>query len=263
MKTTVKVFLILAAAVSVASCKIYDDSDVLQEPAYMVVCNTYEDCISEIFKVAEISDFFSRYQEIRSDREAALELARSYFSYLITSDDLYYEEAVVSGWGRIVLNGDGSFTVYTRHFFWSGHYGGRTFTYHVTPSGGRTYSLALEETDGDIDLHINAEVSCDDDWVTLENCSVLYTPGQKDGYAISSVKDSPVRRVMVDAGQEVYQASSGSLSYSYCLDGSETDDFILSFGDLYVSIRRDGRVAKCKPLASYGGWDVDYVLEIE
>ncbi|MBO8447992.1 MAG: hypothetical protein IAC29_01810 [Bacteroidetes bacterium] len=266
MDTRIKYSVMLAfAALSVASCKIYDDSEVLQEPAYMVVCSTYEDCISEIFKVAELADFFSLYQDIRSDREAAMELAESYFPYWINEDNLYYEEADVSGWGRIVLEEDGSFSVFTDHGFWGDRYlqGTGEFRYVVTETGERSFSVELSGTDTGLDLSISAVVTCDDDWVTVESCSVSYMPSSTGGYTVSSVEGAPVKKVTIASGQDVYQASSGSLAYSYCLDGTVTDDFTLSFGDQYVAILRDGRVAKCRPLQSYGGWSADYVIEIE
>ena len=74
------------------------------EDAYAIVQN---DLISPSFRVIELAEVFSIYQEVRSNREVALSYVERYFN---TNRQVYYEFMDIDRWGKITLMDDGSFT---------------------------------------------------------------------------------------------------------------------------------------------------------
>lgn len=91
----------------------FNDPD-KEEAVYSIV---WGNLLSPSFRIIELAEVFSGYQEIRSEREKALRYVDSYFS---TRSNIYYEFMDINFWGRIDLMPDGSFTVMPdiRRFYW-------------------------------------------------------------------------------------------------------------------------------------------------
>ena len=143
--------LVLLAQVS---CKIYDDEDSLQEPAYMVVQQTYRAYVNDLFRMVELADFYRSYREIWQDREASMQLADSYFPEgRVSEDGLYYEMADVSGWGVIKAGNDGTYTIksygdYSCYVF-RNYYGYESMNYEVTVSADGYFSIKSVDPEDD------------------------------------------------------------------------------------------------------------------
>lgn len=238
------------------SCEVYNDEQYMEEPGYILVQRTYSDYIHDIFRVAELSDFFRQYQDIRSDREAAVSLAENYFHESFSWDRcLYYEQADIDGWGKIELAKDGTFRVrscigYNRIFNVS-HLGGRRFAISFGSQGNKYDDL----------LSLSATVNCDEDWVTLETCSFSCSFPDSGFCSVSSVESAPVRKGIVSGQGLTYAPQSGRLAYEYYDDYGSEDSFETSFSEDFQTVERDGTVVKCLPVRYNSYNSVDYVIE--
>ena len=257
MESHVKYILAAALLPFVWSCEIYNDRDELQEPAYMVVQPVYGAYVYEMFKAAELSYFFQQYQEIREDREAAVSFATEYFGMERNWDYcLFYEEAEISGIGRILLNDDGSFTVDPSITFYRFFPSVGTFT--VTSEAPGRFIISSDAADGLPAGSVVSSVLCDDGYVTLEDFSLSLDTGEFR-LDVVSVDGEPVKKLVAPDSIESYQAVSGSLSFIYKeYDGFE-DEFELGFGEDCVTVSRGSSSVKCKPLDRYEK-NYDYVI---
>ena len=250
---------LVLAGLGAVSCEIYSDEESLVEPGYMVVQRTYRDYIYNIFNVAELSGFFQQYQSIRSDRDAAVKLAEDYFHQSAYWDGcLFFEQAEISGWGKIVLEDDGSFSVIVRTTYM--YTPERTFS--VIPNADGRFVVEYEAKDSDSDLQsLQAAFICDDDWVTLEECKVVCTFPDSGYCTISSVEDEPVRKAIVSRSYRTYTPVSGRLLYEYSDDNGGEDRFETGFSEDCQTVERGQSVVKCKPLAFNQNLTVDYVID--
>lgn len=252
--------LVLLAQVS---CKIYDDEDSLQEPAYMVVQQTYMAYVDDLFRMVELADFYRSYREIWQDREASMQLADSYFPEgRVSEDGLYYEMADVSGWGVIKAGNDGTYTIksygdYSCYVF-RNYYGYESMNYEVTVSADGYFSIKSVDPEdnagNDSILKIEAKARCADGNVVIEECNIV-----SDFCNIVSVADKPLVRKRVTPSGTAYNADSGSLSYSYSDKSGVNDAFVLGFHADHVSIERGSSVVKCLLLNEVER-SVDYVI---
>ena len=112
MNRLFKAFISLGCAIFfIASCHLDDpildytdpyETDT-EEAVYSIVQN---DLISPAFRLVELAEVFSGYQEIRSNRELALSYVEMYFD---TKYFVYYEYMTIDRWGNITLELDGSY----------------------------------------------------------------------------------------------------------------------------------------------------------
>ena len=118
------VIALTSLTMSMISCdrdfenEIYQDASMIdtEEAVYTVVQN---DLLSPAFRLIELAEVFTGYQEIRSDRSKALEYVKGFFG---SSNWVYYEYMSFDRWGKINLNFDGSYTAYPKYWkaFWIG-----------------------------------------------------------------------------------------------------------------------------------------------
>ena len=109
-RTAIYLTTLAIVPMMISSCRVYDSKEYMEEPAYLLAQAAYKNFVNPLLKSAELADFFARYQEIRSDREAALALADTYFPGGWGISELYYEMAA-GYYGDIYLEDDGSFLV--------------------------------------------------------------------------------------------------------------------------------------------------------
>lgn len=266
MRKTYRYIVMAAASLCLMSCKIYDDKEYVQEPGYIVAQDTYRAYVNELFMVAELADFFSGYQELREDREAAEAFAESYFGISLDWDScLFYEYADIPGHGSISLEDDGTFSVdmYRHSYYLDG--GVRNGIYSVTDDG-RAFRITLRYEDGegsvptDTDvLTAGATVRCEDGWIVMDECSIA-CPFQAYSCSISSVSGKPARRRSVSVSDTAYQASEGCLHYVYSEPDGFTDEFDVEFSDDSVSIVRGGTTVRCLPFDRIYDRSVDYII---
>lgn len=238
MNKIYSLLLLFPLFVGLCSCEVYDSDDYPQEPAYEVACDSYNGYLYEIYNIAELSDFFQAYQQIKTDRVASLELGTRYFGYYL-DDVLFYDEVSVYGWGDLLLQDDGSYTVTV----YPEKSSETEFDVIVEPLEGRRFSISLKsDTYKDL-IDFEAEVVCDDEYVSMESCFVKYW---KDNVLcqISGIGGEPVKKTVCFAGGHTFQPEGGSLHFS--LSGNVVDEFDLKFADSYVTIARDGSEVKCR-----------------
>ena len=112
MNRLFKAFLSLGCAIFfIASCHLDDpildytdpyETDT-EEAVYSIVQN---DLLSPSFRLVELAEVFSGYQEIRSNRELALSFVEKYFN---TKYFVYYEYMTINWWGTVSMEFDGSY----------------------------------------------------------------------------------------------------------------------------------------------------------
>ena len=103
----------------VQGCVMYSDKDEIENAQVDVSDLMYFNYVSPVISMAELADFFDRYQDIRTDRDQAEALARSYFGEYFNPENLFYEEfSVHPYWGKIaVTETDGQYLVYPLRTF--------------------------------------------------------------------------------------------------------------------------------------------------
>ena len=92
----------------------YSDKDEAENPQLDVNDLIYLDCVEPVFRVAELTDFFDRYQSVREDREASEALGLEYFGDSFDPSELFYEEFTARPyWGKVILSDNqGEYVVY-------------------------------------------------------------------------------------------------------------------------------------------------------
>ncbi|MDE6146862.1 MAG: hypothetical protein K2G18_02250 [Bacteroidales bacterium] len=161
------VALTIFLSVVLMSCgKVYKDIDTIdtEEAACSIVLN---DLISPSFRLIELAEVFSGYQNIRSDRERALDFVDGFFGtqYLV-----YYEFMDIGNWGRIELLDDGTFTAAPR--YWRGHWIACSMDRTVKISVPREHCYSAAGTSGEAVYVFKAEV--DGDTITMTELNVNY-----------------------------------------------------------------------------------------
>ena len=183
-RTAIYLTALAIVPMMISSCRVYDSKEYMEEPAYLLAQAAYKNFVNPLLKSAELADFFARYQEIRSDREAALALADTYFPGGWGISELYYEMAA-GYYGDIYLEDDGSFLVIPT---WGMYYLSCSgvlscdiydIGFSVVPEGDRRYSISSVTIPDSYDYGasgseavISATVSCDDENIVLEECLI-------------------------------------------------------------------------------------------
>lgn len=159
-KIALAVILITAAISCQKRNEVYDPDPSMQdteEAAYSIVLN---DLLSPAFRLIELAEVYSGYQEIRSNRAQALAYVKG---YLGTELWVYYEYMDIDHWGKIELNDDGSFTAkpdYWKYYWIAGNLdtsvniqSPEAHTYVATSTGkDNTYSFTAKVEDGTITM---------------------------------------------------------------------------------------------------------------
>ena len=223
------------SAVLLTGCVMYSDEDEVENPRLDVTDMIYFNYVEPVFRIAELADFFDRYQEIREDREQAEDLARSYFGEHFISEDLYYEEfSVYPMWGKILLpasGGEGYVCIPASTRQWDNLY----TEYSVKVLGDRCYEITCDTSD-DPDklwksLSVHAVVDCNSpDAARVETLEVIYG---------ENVDNDKVTAVVTSAGDglSVPMCKDGNVSQypvtgvlHFEITGTVTDSFDVDYG---------------------------------
>lgn len=108
MGKVIRLFSALAAALFFCGCTrdaAYIEN--VDDPGYDIFSRTYEWHVNNLFRCAELADFYSRYNDIRTDRAESEALADSFFGDRWT--DLYYEKVSVYMVGTMRMTGEGQY----------------------------------------------------------------------------------------------------------------------------------------------------------
>ena len=267
-RTAIYLTALAIVPMMISSCRVYDSKEYMEEPAYLLAQAAYKNFVNPLLKSAELADFFARYQEIRSDREAALALADTYFPGGWGISELYYEMAA-GYYGDIYLEDDGSFLVIPT---WGMYYLSCSgvlscdiydIGFSVVPEGDRRYSISSVTIPDSYDSGasgaeavISATVSCDDENMILEECLI-----ELPECTVTSVGGAPVTRPAVYNAGDVFASSSGRLDYECSEESGVEDSFTLGFHDGYVTIERGTSVLKCKAFEKTRTLQYDYVIQ--
>ena len=147
---------VLLAAVCLTACDKEEEyheeySSIEGEDAYTIVQN---DLISTSFRVIELAEVFTGYQEIRSNREMALSFVESYFN---TRRQIYYEFMDIDYWGKITLMDDGSFIV--KPSYWKNYWIALNTPRELHIQSPQEHIYSAESTSDKGTWNIEAEVS--------------------------------------------------------------------------------------------------------
>lgn len=115
MKKISVVFAALAALCAL-SCDpyVYQPEDADMDPQYIVATRIYSELIGDCLYAGETADVYSRYQEIRSDREAAKSFVEGYYGYVY---ELFYDYMRVGGVYAAYDELSGEYTFQLSHYF--------------------------------------------------------------------------------------------------------------------------------------------------
>lgn len=220
------VFMLLAQG-----CVMYSDKDEIENAQVDVSDLMYFNYVSPVISMAELADFFDRYQDIRTDRDQAEALARSYFGEYFNPQNLFYEEfAVHPYWGKIaVTETDGQYLVYP-----SVVRGGIQTVYTVKALGGRCYELSCDATGSHDDswrsLVSESMIRCGDDGlIRVDAMHIVYkenSEGKEVTVEMDSSDGSMAARMCCDDIYDRYPVS-GTLGFN--ISGYVTDAFVISF----------------------------------
>lgn len=216
----------------------YTSSEV--EDAYTIV---QTDLISASFRVIELAEVFSGYQEIRSEREKALRYVESFFN---TRSRVYYEFIAIDRWGRIDLMDDGSFTAKPSNWksYWIALNTPREL--HIQMPQEHSYSASCTSEEGT--WKIEAEVR--DYYIRMSELTVDLESDRLGSVAIEVTE--PLVMPMCNKGKGKLEPVSGKLAVRYksrYADHSFEVEF-QEYGKTFIM--KDGTVKELDPAPAYG-----------
>ena len=216
----------------------YTSSEV--EDAYTIVQN---DLISASFRVIELAEVFSGYQEIRSEREEALRYVESFFN---TRRQIYYEFMDIDRWGRITLMDDGSFTAKASNwkYYWIAMNTPREL--HIQSPEEHFYSASCTSEEGKWD--IEAEIK--NFYIKISELTI-----DVKSDILGSVKielKEPLEMPMCKNGKGKLEPVSGKIAIKYkSTYANHTFDVEYSeYGKKFIML--DGTVKDVGPAPAYG-----------
>ena len=244
-----KIALAVILITAITSCKKkYEDSyqdpsmQDTEEAAYSIVLN---DLLSPAFRLIELAEVYTGYQEIRSNREQALEYIKG---YLGTQNWVYYEYMDIDRWGKIELNDDGSFTAkpdYWRYYWIAGNLdlsvniqSPEAHTYVATSTGkDNTYSFTAKVEDGTI---------------TMTDLSAYFKMEMyRTSYAKLDILE-PLETPMCKNGKRKYEPISGKIKIDYS-SSTATKKFMVEFHESNKTfILHNGTSRLVEPEKTYG-----------
>ena len=210
---------------------IYSDKDISSAPDLHLSQERYYSVFPELFRTAEMADFFSAYQLVRSDREASLALWEDYFGdrYVV----LYYEEALpYEPWGKIAVTE-------TEHTYLVNFGGWNSISEYLVSVDGETFSVAAFVGEEE---QYKAEMSVTGGVVSVNSLSVV----SDDGFGTTVTMEvlEPVSVTRCSHGEYETFPSSGAISY--VLHGKVDDEFVVRYDGNGCVIERDGMQASYK-----------------
>ena len=210
------------------------------EDAYAIVQN---DLISPSFRVIELAEVFTIYQEVRSNREVALSHVERYFN---TNRQVYYEFMNIDRWGKITLLDDGSFTAKPSNWksFWIALNTPREL--HIQSPEEHHYSASCTSDEGT--WNIEAEVK--DYYIKI---SELTVDVKSDTFGSVKIETSePLEMPMCKNGRGKLEPVSGKITIKY-KSRHANHTFDVEYNESGKKfIMRDGTVMDVDPAPAYG-----------
>lgn len=180
-----------------------------ERAVYTIVRN---DLLSPSFRIIELAEVFSGYQEVRSEREKALRLVESYFN---TRNEVYYEYMNIGHWGKIYLLQDGSFKA-TPDYGWRSWWIALNMPREVAIQSPQehTYTTSTTSEDGTATWDMKATV--EDYTITMTKLHACYEDEVFGTYHIAEIKVlEPLTIPMCNQGQGKIEPVSGKISIRY------------------------------------------------
>ena len=210
------------------------------EDAYAIVQN---DLISPSFRVIELAEVFTIYQEVRSNREVALSHVERYFN---TNRQVYYEFMNIDRWGKITLLDDGSFTAKPSNWksFWIALNTPREL--HIQSPEEHHYSASCTSDEGT--WNIEAEVK--NYYIKI---SELTVDVKSDTFGSVKIETSePLEMPICKNGRGKLEPVSGKITIKY-KSRHANHTFDVEYNESGKKfIMRDGTVMDVDPAPAYG-----------
>lgn len=217
-----------------------------ERAVYTIVRN---DLLSPSFRIIELAEVFSGYQEVRSEREKALRFVESYFD---TRSQVYYEYMNIGNWGKIYLLQDGSFKA-TPEGGWRSWWIALNMPREVaiqTPQE-HNYTTATTAEDGTATWNMTASV--EDYTITVTELDACYEDELFGSYHIAEIKIlEPLTMPMCNQGQGKIEPVSGKISIRYRSPNANRE-FQVEFHECNKTfILPDGTTAEIEADSPYG-----------
>lgn len=236
MKNFHPIALLCAAAAFLQGCVMYSDKDEFEDPQLDAINIIYPSCVEPVLRMAELADFYDRYQSIREDRERAEALGTAYFGDAFDPMKLFYEEFTVNpSWGMICSEDtEGTYVAYPSQDFQD-----MDTEYHIIALGGRRYSISCETSGGGgwRSFRTEAEVYVDDsDRLHISSLDIVYNEdveGRNVSVEVKSAEDN-LSLPLCKAGEYSYYPVSGMLMFT--VTGTVSDVFPVRFSEDSIEI---------------------------
>lgn len=176
-----------------------------EEAVYSIVLN---DLLSPAFRIIELAEVYSGYQEIRSNRTQALEYIKG---YLGSQNWVYYEYMDIDRWGKIELNDDGTFTA--KPDFWRSYWIASNLDLRVNIESLEAHSYIAKSISTDNTYSFTAKLK--DDTITMSNLSADF---RMEAYRTSYAKldiIEPLEMPMCKNGIRKLEPVSGIIKIDY------------------------------------------------
>ncbi len=211
-----------------------------EEDVYRIVQN---DLLSASFRLVELTEVFSGYQEIRSDREKALKYVKGFFD---TSNYVYYEYMHIHDWGKIYLVEEGIYKATPEYWrsFWIALNTPRQVRIETTAP--HCYSFASTEESAVWD--IKAEVQ--DLTVRISELTVSIASDTFGTAAIETIE--PMEMPMCSNGKGKLEPTCGRIRIRYRSSYADKVFEVEFHEDGKTFILPDGTTREVEPQKAYG-----------
>lgn len=249
-------YTILSIAISVsltmASCHGNTDDEIYQyitsidteEAVYSIVQN---DLLSPSFRIIELAEVFSGYQEIRSNREQALDYV---YDFIGTRNQIYYEFMDIDRWGRIDFNIDGTYTVDPN--YWKAYWIGCNMDRTVKIEMPMDHSYNASGTAENSTYEFSAEIT--EDIITMSALHASYSTdlfGNPTHFIKLDLLE-PLQMPMCRNGKGKLEPTDGKIQIDY-QSRSARRTFQVEFHETYKTIiLPDGSTRDAEPEKAYG-----------
>lgn len=211
-----------------------------EEAVYTIVLN---DLLSPSFRIIELAEVFSGYQDIRSEREKALRFVESYFD---TRTYVYYEYMEINNWGRIDLLPDGSYTAV--HDTWKRYWIAQNMNKETAIQSPEKHkytssSTAKEKVIWDMTASIADYV------ITMSELHVRYEDmlwGRREHLAEITVLE-PLGMPMCNQGKRKIEPVSGKIAVRYRSENADKEFNVEFHEDHKIFILKDGSTREVVP----------------
>ena len=210
-----------------------------EEDVYRIVQN---DLITPSFRIVELAEVFSGYQEIRSERERALNYVASFFD---TRYYIYYEYMQISAWGRIDLLDDGTFKAKPEHsrYFWIAGNTPREVMIE-NPSAHCFSTSSISET-----ALWNIEAEVKDDVIKTSDLNTLMT---SDTFGMAKTETlEPLEMPMCSKGMQKQEPVAGKVKITYRSEYADKSFEVEFHENGKTFILPDGTTREVEPEKTY------------